>query len=212
MDYETFMEVVKNRRSVRVFKKDPVPEDMLEKIAEAAALAPTGNNTQPLEVVVVRDKALMHAIETLIGEFFLPPMTQRFDAPAMLLVLGDPRFCAGYPEGFVREGILHSSLCLAIENMFLAMASLGLGGVWKEVPPSAAVRIKALLKIPQVFILKTILPIGFPGKGSREKRPKRKIPLHLDHYHARKFKSTEEIEALMRKYCRVKELGKVRAL
>jgi len=212
MDIEAFMELAKSRKSIRVFKKDPVSEDMLEKIVAAAALAPTGNNTQPLEVVVVRDKALMHAIETLIGEFFLPPMTQRFDAPAMLVILGDPRFCAGYPEGFVREGILHSSLCLAIENMLLAMAAMGLGGVWKEIPPSAAVRIKALLKIPQVFVLKTILPIGFPGKGSREKRPKRKIPLHLDHYHSGKFKNDKEIEGIMNKYCRVKELGKVRAL
>ncbi len=212
MDIDTFMELAKARKSVRVFKKDPVPEDMLQKIAAAASLAPTGNNTQPMEIVVVRNKALIHEIETIIGEFFLPPMTQRFDTPAMFVILGDPRFCAGYPEGFVREGILHSSLCLAIENMFLAMAALGLGSVWKEVPPSAAVRIKALLKIPPVFVLKTILPVGFPGKGYREKRPKRTIPLHLDHYHTGKFKSTEEIEALMKKYCRVKELGKVRAL
>ncbi|HPJ97412.1 MAG TPA: nitroreductase family protein [Syntrophales bacterium] len=212
MDIDTVMELAKARKSVRVFKKDPVPEDMLQKIAAAASLAPTGNNTQPMEIVVVRHKALIHEIETIIGESFLPPMTQRFDAPAMFVILGDPRFCAGYPEGFVREGILHSSLCLAIENMFLAMAALGLGSVWKEVPPSAAVRIKALLKIPQVFVLKTILPVGFPGKGYREKRPKRTIPLHLDHYHTGKFKSTEEIEALMKKYCRVKELGKVRAL
>ena len=58
----------------------------------------------------------------------------------------------------------------------------------------------------------SVLPLGFPEKGHREKRPKRKIPLHLEHYHAGKYKSTEEIEALMKKYCRVKELGKVRAL
>lgn len=212
MDIEPFMEVARNRRSVRVFKKDPVPEEMLAKIVEAASLAPTGNNTQPMEIVAVRNKAAIHEIETIIGEFFLPPMTQRFNAPAMLVILADPRFCAAYPEGFVRQKILHSSLCLAVENIFLAIAALGLGSVWKEVPPSAAVRIKELLKIPQVFELLTVLPLGFPGRGSREKRPKRKIPLHLEHYHAEKFKSDEEIEEIMKKYCRVKELGKVRAL
>ena len=212
MDFDALMDVVKNRRSVRVFKKDPVSDEMLEKIFAAAALSPTGNNTQPMEIVVVRDRAIMHEIETIIGEFFLPPMTQRFDAPLMLAVLGDPRLCDGYPQGFVREGILHSSLCLAVENMFLAIAALGLGSVWKEVPPSAAVRIKALLKIPQVFVLKTILPVGFPAKGHREKRPKRKIPVHHNTYHVAKFKSNEDVDKIMRRYCRVKELGKIRAL
>ena len=106
MDYEAFMEVVKNRRSVRIFKSDPVPDEMLNKIVSAASLAPTGNNTQPMEIVVVRNRAIMHEIETIIGTYFLPPMTQRFDAPAMLVVLGDPRLCEGYPQGFVREGIL----------------------------------------------------------------------------------------------------------
>ena len=212
MDFEALMDVVINRRSVRVFKSDPVPDEMLNQIVKAASLAPTGNNTQPMEIVAVRNKAVIHEIETIIGEFFLPPMTQRFDAPAMLVVLGDPRFCTAYPEGFVRQRILHSSLCLAVENIFLAIAALGLGSVWKEVPPSAAVRIKELLKIPQVFELLTVLPLGFPGKGHREKRPKRKIPLHLEHYHAGKFKSGKEIEEIMKKYCRVKELGKVRAL
>jgi nitroreductase len=212
MDIGALMDVVKNRSSVRVFKNDPVPDEMLEKIVEAASLAPTGNNTQPMEIVAVRNKAVIHEIETIIGEFFLPPMTQRFDAPAMLVILGDPRFCVAYPDGFVRHKILHSSLCLTVENMFLAIAALGLGSVWKEVPPSAAVRIKELLKIPQVFDLLTVLPLGFPGKGRREKRPKRRIPLHMEHYQAKKVKSGEEIEAIMKKYCRVKELGKVRAL
>ena len=149
MDFEALLDVVINRRSVRVFKNDPVPDEMLNQIVQAASLAPTGNNTQPMEIVAVRNKAVIHEIETIIGEFFLPPMTQRFDAPAMLVVLGDPRFCTAYPEGFVRQKILHSSLCLAVENIFLAIAALGLGSVWKEVPPSAAVRIKELLKIPQ---------------------------------------------------------------
>ncbi len=55
-------------------------------------------------------------------------------------------------------------------------------------------------------------PIGFPGKVSRKKRPKRKSRCIWMHYHTGKFKSTEEIEALMKKYCRAKELGKVRAI
>jgi len=194
MDYQGFMEIVKSRRSVRAFKSTPVSDEMINQIIEAAKLAPTGNNTQPLEIVVVKEKSVMYDIESAIGECFIPPMTQRFNAPAMLAVLGDPRLCEGYPQGLtVREHIFHASLCLAIENMFLAMASLELGSVWKEVPPLAAGKIKDLLKIPQLFFLKVVLPLGFPTK-ELEPRQKRDIMVHAGGYDEKKFKSDEEIE------------------
>lgn len=212
MSYETFMDVVKSRRSVRAFKPNLVPDEMIGQVVEAAKLAPTGNNTQPLEIVVVKDREVMDAIESAMGEAFIPPLKQRFKAPAMLVVLGDPRFCEAYPQGPVREMIFHASLCLAIQNMLLAIASLGLGSVWKEVPPLAQVRIKDLLNIPHTLILTVVLPLGFPKKGDPEPRPKRDIPVHVGKYDKKKFKSDEEVREIMKQYTRVKELGTFRAL
>lgn len=213
MDYPQFMEVVKNRRSVRTFKPDPVPEEMIGQVVEAAKLAPTGNNTQPLEIVAVTDRALISEIESKMGEAFIPAYVQRFKAPAMLVVLGDPRLCAAFPKGpGVPEKILHASLCLAIENMFLAIAALGLGSVWKDVPPLSAVQIKDLLKIPQIFDVTVVMPLGFPRKDDVEARPKREIPVHFNTYDETKFKSDEDIEQVINKYCRVRDLGKLRVV
>ena len=213
MDYDQFMRVVKSRRSVRTFKSDLVPNEMIAQVVEAAKLAPTGNNTQPLEIMVVTDSALISEIENKIGEAFIPPYVQRFKAPAILLVLGDPRFCRAYPQGpGVPEKIYQASLCLCIENMFLAIAALGLGSVWKDVPPLSAVRIKDFLKIPQVFDVVVAMPLGFPKKDDVEPRPKREIPVHFNTYDEDKFKNDEEIVQTINKYCRVKELGQFRVV
>ena len=211
MNYDGFMEVVKARKSVRGFKPDPVPDEKIQQIVEAAKFAPTGNNTQPFEIVAVKDTTLIDGIENALAEGFIPTLNQRFNAPAMLVVLGDPRFCKAYPQG-AEEAIFHESLSLAIGNMLLAITALGLGSVWKCVPPLAQVRIKDLLTIPQIFALEVVLPLGFPKKEEAELRPKREIPLHFNGYDKKKFVSDEQIDDAMKNYCRVKELGIFRAL
>ena len=213
MNYNEFMEIVKSRKSVRAFKADPVPEDLIHKIVHAAKFAPSGNNTQPIEIVAVNDAALIHEMESKMGENFIPPFVQRSKAPAMLVVLGDPRFRDVYPKGNgVRDAIYHASLCLAVENMFLAITTLGLGSVWKHVSPLAGVRIKELLDIPQMLDVEVVLPLGFPKEVEAEPKPKRDIPIHINGYDSRNFKSDEEAQSLMKKYCRSVELGMFRML
>ena len=53
---ESFWDVVKNRRSVRQFKSDPVPEEHLLKIVDAARMCPTSGNQQPWKFLIVQDK------------------------------------------------------------------------------------------------------------------------------------------------------------
>ena len=74
------IEAVKQRRSVRAYKSDPVPDDILRKIMELALRAPSGSNVQPWECVVVRGKKLEElrqlftekATELPIFDFYLP--------------------------------------------------------------------------------------------------------------------------------------------
>ena len=212
MNHEDFMKIVRGRRTIRLCKPDPVNDDLITRIIEAGKWAPTGNNTQPFEIVVVKEKAIIEQIEEIIGEAYEPKMTQRFRAPVMLVVLGDPRFCEAYPKGFIREEILHSSLSAVIQNMLLASTALGLGGsTWKTVPPSATAKIKDLLGIPQLFVLKVVLPLGYPRRDV-EVPPKRDISVHENRYDLDKLKSEEEISEIINKYSSVKLLNKIRAL
>jgi nitroreductase len=62
MDYQSFLELVKKRRSIRRFKPDPIPDEYVDKIIEAGRWAPSGFNLQPWEFVVVKDKELKDKI------------------------------------------------------------------------------------------------------------------------------------------------------
>jgi hypothetical protein len=96
--------------------------------------------------------------------------------------------------------------------MLLASTALGLGGsAWKTVPPSATPKIKDLLGIPPFFVLKVILPLGYP-KEHVKPLPKRDVPVHENRYDLDKLKSAEEISEIMKKYTNVKLLNKLRAL
>ena len=72
MDYDAFLELVKNRRrSVRRFKPDPISDEYVEKIIEAARWAPSGFNAQPWEFVVVRKQELKGKIMQAIKDSFV---------------------------------------------------------------------------------------------------------------------------------------------
>ena len=58
MEYEELLELAKGRRTFRAIKPDPIPDEVVEKLLEAARWAPTGFNMQPLEMLVVKDLEL----------------------------------------------------------------------------------------------------------------------------------------------------------
>ena len=210
MDYEGFMKIVRDRRTVRFYKPDPLDDEIINQIIEAGKWAPSGNNTQPFEIVIVDKKPLIDQIDEIIGDSAEPKVAQKFGAPTNMLVLGDPRFCDAYPKGFLREEILHASLSAAIENMMLASTALGLGGsVWRSIPLSAGVKIKDLLKIPQLYILKAIMPLGYPRKEVSV--PLKRDPVvHRNRYDQTKYKSEEQIQKIIKKHSFIKELPRVR--
>ena len=62
MDYDSLLELVKMRRSIRRFKPDPVPDEYIDRIIEVARYAPSGFNMQPWEFVVVKKPELRSKI------------------------------------------------------------------------------------------------------------------------------------------------------
>ena len=114
MEIGEFLELVRKRRSIRSFKPDPIPDEYIEKILEAARWAMSGGNGQPWEFIVVKDKKVIKKIvdivaqgqkerwyieQSRIAELRHPawtadvrPETPGFkDAPIIIVVCGDPR-------------------------------------------------------------------------------------------------------------------------
>ncbi len=118
-------EAIKGRRSVRAFRSDPVKEEDLQRILDAARLAPSAGNCQPLELVVVRDRATkQRLVRAAHGQSFIA------EAPVVVVV------CANIPRTSGRYGRRGEELyCIqdtaaATQNIHLAAYALGYATCW----------------------------------------------------------------------------------
>jgi nitroreductase len=160
MEYDSLLKLVQNRRSVRRFKPDPVPDEYIEKIIEVARWAPSGFNMQPWEFVVVKDAKLKENItqfcrasmenvfkmeiarESWQGMMKPPPGMGAgapggdwSTAPVFILLFGDTRTNSGLPmyrryDAALKNEAFKGGLASAFLYMHLAAISLGLGSQW----------------------------------------------------------------------------------
>jgi nitroreductase len=160
MNYESFLELVKKRRSIRRFKPDPIPEEYVDRIIEAARWAPSGFNSQPWEFVVIKDKKLKDDVMRIIRpprpagasgfskledmcepwmrqkrQPWLDPEMEYQNAPVLILLFGDTRTQLGLPmvvrcDPNIKQSIYLSSLANAFLYMHLAATTLGLASQW----------------------------------------------------------------------------------
>ena len=165
VEYEDFLGLVKTRKSVRRYKSEPVPDEVLEKILEAARHAPSAGNSQPWEFVVVKDpenrKKVSKGIALKIKEevekdpdiargIAVQPFL--YTAPVIITVCGDPRLQEAYPAWMDRYALMRQSLSNCIYTLQLAAACFGLATAWATIqsgPTQDAV--KEILGIPDGY-------------------------------------------------------------
>jgi nitroreductase len=158
-----FGELIAKRYSVRAYKPDPVPEELLEKVLEAARLAPTAANRQPFLVYVVSTAGRE---EELRKVYHRPWFTQ---APLVLCV------CTLPAQAWVRvkfDGKCYADVDAAIvmDHMILAAAEAGLGTCWiADFNPAAA---REALNLPEGVEPMLFTPLGFPADQPKPKERK----------------------------------------
>lgn len=137
-----------NRRSVRKFKPDIVPENLISEIIKAGQFAPSAMNNKSVEFIVVKNQKIKDEIFVLAGQDFVK------EAYAIIIPVVDTNKSV--------EPV--KDLSVASENMFLQAAALGLGTVWKNFQPAAVAKIKNILGIPNDFMLINGIPLGWPSE------------------------------------------------
>jgi nitroreductase len=157
------MEAIQGRRSIRRYKTDPVPDDMLEKVLEAVRWAPSWANTQCWEIIVVREHGIKReVVETLsLGNAAREAIIQ---APLLLVLIGI-KGRAGFRKGEAStdKGDWYMFDCgLATQSLCLAAHAQGLGTV--IVGAFDAAKAAAILQVPQGKAVVTMTPLGFPEK------------------------------------------------
>lgn len=211
MEYDSFLELAKKRRTSWVFKPDPIPDESIEKIIDAARYAPSGFNSQPWEFVVIKEQELRDEIRDIFAKHFpskdvKPGMKDPLGfktAPVLIILYGDPRVRPFAPppvqksdENFL--SVLTSSLAISYQYMHLAAASLGYATRWFssiKMPPIDK-EIKELLGIPEEFMTYDMMALGKTDFIPSEKkmRPLSEV-VHYGRCDRSEFRSNEEVKA-----------------
>ncbi len=156
---------ITRRRSVREFKPDPIPDEVVYKILQAGRWAPSSSNTQPWHFVVVKDRASLRKLGAIAtqGSFIA-------NAPLAIAIVMEnatrPQLDAGR----------------ALQQMELVAWSEGMGtcfvGVRSEDQQKA---VKELLNIPLEMELITVMPFGYRVPGSLRQGMPRKPMAEMAH-------------------------------
>ena len=201
------IDVITSRKSIRRYKPDPVPDEMIDKILEAARWAPTGENYQPWRFIVVRNQETRNKIGDLskIGSgsrmtawYCMGHMQKRFEKikdpvkrerVLRFMYSGEvSEFCKQAPLIIAVLGDLQVEavdvpydLCAATENILLEAHSLGLGACWVHGSVATtrdAKKFKEILKIPTgMGEYKVVAFVAIGWPAEERKHPRPKLPL-----------------------------------
>ena len=160
-----FLDLAEKRRSVRAYKPDEVPEDLLQTVLEAGRLAPSACNKQPWRFIVVRDEVARRALGAAYArEWF-------WKAPVVIAVCILPK--EAWTRSFDGQNYAMVDGALALDHMTLAAAELGLGTCWIGAFDPAAAR--EILGLPDGVEIVGMTPLGFPDVEAnprvRSRRP-----------------------------------------
>ncbi len=157
-----FQEFIANRYSVRAYKSDPVEDEKLQTILEAARLAPTGSNLQPFGLVVIHTTGR----ERELSEMFIQPWIVQ--APVIICICGIPALMRRKAEN--PHDYMDVNVGIVATHMILAASSLGLGTCmigWFV--PSIARRVLGLPDDVDPILFTTV---GYADNGTRPKARK----------------------------------------
>jgi nitroreductase len=185
-------EAMRTLRAVRRLRPDPIPDDVLHRVLEAAAWAPTGGNRQPWRVIVVKDSARKKGLGALYADRWavfakmyrsrladLPAAarekTQRMlgagdhlgahfgEAPIILVFCFNPKEMAITDAKLARVSVVGgASIYTAVENLLLACRAEGLGCVLTTLLCECEPQVRELLAIPEPWGTAAAIPIGYP--------------------------------------------------
>lgn len=181
-----FFQTIHQRRSIRKYTSDPIPDDHIIQMLEAARLAPSAGNYQPWKFVVVRDpKTIQQLARAARKQNFLKK------AAAIIVAFADANVYLPPPP---REpGLLMIPPCfeidvmIAIEHLILAATALGYGSCW--VGAFNETDVKKVVSIPERMKIVALVSVGVAAENPTP--PSRK-PLSEIVFHE-KYTKTDDI-------------------
>lgn len=168
------LEAIKTRRSVRRFDRGRAVEDeKIEVSLNAARWAPSANNSQPWEFIVVKGERTRKKLASLHswGRFMS-------ESPAVICVVADPKRSPNY---------YHGDAAVATQNLLLSAWAQGLGTCWMGVLDTEfEAPVKKLLKVPESRRIVCLVAMGYPKEAPRSTRRALSSITHIEVYGRKK--------------------------
>jgi nitroreductase len=164
-------EAIKARTSVRGYRSTPVEEDKLERILDAARLAPSGKNGQPWTFIVIKDaETRTKLVEACRGQSYVA------EAPVVVVACGREELAYQKMGGYWNS--LPVDIGISFEHLMLAAAAEGLGTCW--IGAFIEADVKEILGIPPEVKILALTPVGYPKgeRGITPRKPLGKIIMH----------------------------------
>ena len=197
MNSISLFEAIHSQRAVRNFSAEPVSDEAVATIMEAAIRAPSGGNRQRWSFLIIRDRE----VKRRFGEWYVdawrqltsdmdfhnpaaqpyrPSMlTHRMEDVPVLILACEERPAAGTNPNSITSG---ASIYPAVQNIMLAARALGLGTVLTTLHTSHEQEVKELLGIPDNVDTAALIPLGYPLEGQRfggsRRRALREVVFH----------------------------------
>ena len=170
---ESVLALLRERRSIRIYRPDPVPDEMIVQLLEAGRWAPSASNRQPWAFIVVRDKEILHQVAQHAA-YYVVRWAHVAEAPLLIVLCGNRK--SRIYRQFLREDI-----GLAGGQIMLQAAALGLGTCWIGGLDRKA--ISGILRVPDHIEIVGLLTVGFPAEdpGLPRRRPLEEL-VHYDVY------------------------------
>ncbi|HOP84942.1 MAG TPA: nitroreductase family protein [Syntrophorhabdaceae bacterium] len=154
------MKVIHERRSIRRYKKDPIPEEIIMEILNAARVAPSWANTQVCKYIIVKDKDIKERLKEALSP--TNPAREAFSQAPIVICQVAQRGVSGFKKGepaTIKGDWFMFDAGIAMEHIVLAAWNFGLGTV--HVGSFDAEKAEKILNIPQGFTIVEMTPIGY---------------------------------------------------
>jgi len=160
-----FYDVIRTRRSIRSYRADPVPEESLNRVLEAARMAPSGSNRQPWRFYVIKDPEKRRRVaQACGGQMWIG------QAPTVIVAAGwGVHFSRG---GYMGDMSFIMDVGIAFTHLILAARAEGLGTCW--IGDFQNTEVKKVLGLPDDEDVVAVTPLGYPDKGGFTEKTSRK--------------------------------------
>ncbi len=159
-----FQELIQKRYSVRAYRPDPIEDDKLQIVLEAARIAPTAANRQPFQLIV--------AHTTGRQEDFRKVYHREWFVQAPLVICACSVSAQGWVRGSDQKNYTDVDVTIAMDHLILAAADLGLGTCW--IADFNILQARRVFCLPETVEPLVLTPLGYPAD---QPRPKDRRPL-----------------------------------